>query len=483
MDRVEREKSDVTVPTEDEQGRRTNRFRGPWAVSIAFAMLGGAVILSVAAYLNSKRTAESAGDPHPAAATSAALQPPAARPPKISLPSVAVPATADQLRRELEEVAAELRSSYRERPEALHVAAMMHAQFRQTEEAEKLWRQCVALDPKSEQYRVNLAAVAMDRGNSELAAEVLQETVDQGIESEHVLYHLTVALTNLGRTDEAEQASRRGLAAAPRSAALWQVLGEAQLKLGQAAQAEESLRKAIELGAESGSVYFALANACARQSKHDEAAEAREKYAELTKSQPLDARERFQVLSTAEARATAVTILNEAAAVHAWQRNSLETERLLLRALALNPASAASCRALASLYYDAGMPAEERVVRRRLVEIEPESFEHYLNLAKVSVQLEEPEAAEAALKLAMAVRPGAADAYAALAEFYLQSGQATKGRWFAQEAVRRAPSPQGYQMLATACRMLDDEAGAEAAAALARKLNPGDSPAQSSDPR
>ena len=46
--------------------------------------------------------------------------------------------------------------------EALHVAALMHAQFRQSKQAETLWRRCVELAPQSEQYRVNLAAIAME---------------------------------------------------------------------------------------------------------------------------------------------------------------------------------------------------------------------------------------------------------------------------------------------------------------------------------
>jgi tetratricopeptide (TPR) repeat protein len=474
MIRAEGDHGERNVPTEKLEPEKPVRLSR--ILRLAVATLAVAAVSAVVSYFvaASHLASSIAGRPpvsrRPSENASGAAR--TATPPSIMLPTVAVSASPDQLQEEMGQVAAELRTQYPDLPEALHVAAMMHAQFRQTEEAEKLWRKCVELAPDKEQYRVNLAAVAMDRGNSELAAETLQDTLDAGMESEHVLYHLAVALTNLGRCEEAVEVSRRGLSLAPKSPALRQVLGEAQLKLGEAAEAESNLRTAIELGAQSGSIYFALANARARQGKHDEAAEARAKYAELTKEKPLEVQERFQILSTAEARSTAVTILMEAAAVHSWQSNSLEAERLLLRALALHPGSVASCQALAQLYYAAQMPAEERVVRRRLAEIEPHNFDHYLNLAKVSAQLGESEGAEAALKLSIAARPAAPEGYATLAEFYLESGQPSKARWFAQEAVRRAPTADGYELLASTCRLMGDSPGAEAAVALARQLDP-----------
>jgi tetratricopeptide (TPR) repeat protein len=387
----------------------------------------------------------------------------------VMLASTPVPAAAEQLQQEAVEVAEELRRRFPDLPEALHVVAMLSAQLRQTVEAEQLWRKCIELSPQHEAYYVNLAAVAMDRGNSELAASTLQQALDAGCASVDVRYHLALALTNLGRCDEALGMIEQALVDSPQSSACWFVLGQAQLKLGKAAEAETSLRKALELGSRSPTVYFSLGNACARQGKHEEAAEFRERFAELKTSEPLDPQQRYQVLSGAETRRIAVMTMVEAATVHSWQGDFLEAERLLLRAIALEPMHADSCRALATLYQNAQMLAEERVVRTRLVEIEPFRFSSYLNLAGVCAQLGEHAAAEAALKQAMAVNPAAVDAYAALAQFHLQAGRASQARWFAQEAVRREPSEEGYRFLASTCRLLGDTAAAEAAMAEARR--------------
>ena len=101
--------------------------------------------------------------------------------PTIMLATSPVPATAEQLQKEAREVAEELRSRFPDLPEALHVVAMLAAKLRQTGEAEKLWQKCIALSPKREAYYVNLAAVAMDRGNSELAAQTLQQALGCGL--------------------------------------------------------------------------------------------------------------------------------------------------------------------------------------------------------------------------------------------------------------------------------------------------------------
>ena len=388
----------------------------------------------------------------------------------ILLAQKAVPASADQLQQEAQDVADSLCAQYPNLAEALHVAALFHSQNRQSGEAEKLWRKCIELSPKHVGYYVNLAAIAMDRGNSELAVETLQQAIDSDCLSVDVYHHMAVSLTKLGRCDEAESVIKKALETYPQFSACWLVLGQAQLKQGKAEEAEAALRKAIELGAQSTDVYFALANACARQGKQEEAAEFRKRFTELKASRPLNPQQRFQVLSAAEARRTAIAILCEAATVQSWKENSLEAERLFLRAIALDPTYPESCRALAALYRTEGLVAEEQITRRRLVDIEPYNLVNYLNLANVSANLGESESAEAALKAAIAIDPGAPHAYLTLAQFYLQTGKAKHARWYAQKAVQRLPTAESYRLLGATCRLLDDDTAAEAALAEARKL-------------
>ena len=393
-----------------------------------------------------------------------------ARQATISLSTSAVPGTVESFQLEAEDVAGQLVARYPNLPEALHVTALLSSRLRQTEQAEKLWQRCVQLAPQAEQYRINLAAIAMDRGNNELAAETLEPAAARGEASPDVSHHLALALTNLGRNDEAEQILVKALERHPNSAAHWLLLGQARLKLGKLVEAEADLRKVLSLGLSSADLYFALGNACARNGKNEEAAEFRRKFAQLKAAEPLSAQERFQVLSTSDARQTALAVMIEAAAVHARQKDSQEAERLLLRALALDPGNGAACRSLAKIYEDEGLLPEERIAIERLVQIEPLNINHYGRLAELAVELGEPAAAEAAMKLAISVQPDLGPTYAALARFYLQEGKPSKARWYAQEALRRNETPAGYVLLAETCRLLGDEATAATAMSKAQEL-------------
>ncbi len=442
-------------------------------------LVSAAVAVAASAWYASRRdqVANPLSTQNKQAATSSATrdsqtwpETPRARQATISLATSAIPGTVESFQLEAEEVAGQLVARYPGRPEALHVSALLFSRVRKTERAEKLWRKCVELAPQTEQYRINLAAIAMDRGNSELAAEMLEPAAARGGSSPDVSHHLALALTNVGRNDEAEQILVKALERYPDSASHWMVLGQARLKLGKLAEAEADLRKALSLGSSSGELYFALGNACARNGKNEEAAEFRRAFAQLKAEQPLTAQERFQVLSTADTRQTALLVMIEAAAVHARQQDSQEAERLLLRAVALDPGSAVACKSLARIYQDEGLLPEERVALERAVQIEPLNVSHYGRLAELAVELGEPAAAEAAMKQAISVQPDLAPTYATLARFYLQEGKPSKARWYAQEALRRNESAAGYLLLAETCRLLGDEANAAAADAKAKEL-------------
>ena len=389
----------------------------------------------------------------------------------VRLPEVAISATSDELLQEAERVVERLNQSYPDLPQALHVAALLASRTRHSEEAERLWARCIELAPEGVAYYVNLAAVAMDRGDSQMAASTLRRAVRAGCVSADVYHHLAVALTKSGECEEAEEVITKALELFPNSPASRLVLGQAQLKLGKLAEAEANLRQVVQSGAAPANAYFSLANVCARLGKDEEAAKFREIFTEMKTRAPVDKQQRFEILTTAEARQTIVTILCEAAAVHTQQKNSLESERLLLRAIAFEPANAVPCRLLGELYGNAGMLAEARVVWARLVEIEPYASSNYLALAQVDARLGHLEAAEATLKLLVTMFPEAVDGYAVLAEFHREKGRAGKARWFAQEALRRQPSPEGYEFLASVCRMTGDDAATKAAIASARAMS------------
>ncbi|MCH5373314.1 MAG: hypothetical protein JJ992_05020, partial [Planctomycetes bacterium] len=168
------------------------------------------------------------------------------------------------------------------------------------------------------------------------------------------------------------------------------------------------------------------------------------------------------------------------------QGMTAEAEKLLLRALSLDPGNAVVCTELAAFYRRQNRIADARLVTRRLVQIEPRIMMHYVNLASLSSQLADYAAAESALKTVVAMRPDLSIGYSGLAQLYLQTGKAEQARWFAEAALRQEPTTEGevvrtYVVLAAACEQMGDRTAAETALSKARQLAPGDPQLQRAD--
>ncbi len=250
----------------------------------------------------------------------------------VRLPRVPVPASVQSLEQEARQVAADLQARYPQAAAALHVGAILHAQLRETEQAAALWQQALARAPEDQRYSVNLAVVAMDRGDYSLAQQTLQSLVDQGNTSADVLHHYALALSNLGENAAAVEVLQQAVTLYPQSADHWLLLGKTQLQRGEYAAAKTALLTALERGAESADLYFQLANAHRSLGEQERAAEYQQRFQQWKQTRELAADQRFQVLSTEEARATATATLIEAAAVDIQQRDTVRAEVSLLRA-------------------------------------------------------------------------------------------------------------------------------------------------------
>lgn len=388
----------------------------------------------------------------------------------IKLPLEPVEITSEALQDELEGVAASMQTQMPNLPEALHVIAIYKAQTRQYSDAQKLWQQCIKLAPKQELYYINLASIAMEQGNNDLALNTLRQGQTLGFDSYDMVHHLSLALSNEGEFEEVVQVVEASLKKFSGAAAQWLVLGQAQLELGQAEKAEASFRKAMELGADGPSVYVGLGNACIRAGKAQEGKEYLQKYVELKGRDSLTGAERYQVLSNQEIKRTATTVFTEAATVYFKQKDPFQTEKLLMRCVVLDPDSRSALRALADFYYQSKLLPEERVVRERIVDLGTEQFSDYLSLAKVCALLQDRSAAEAVLKMAMVRYPRSIDPYAALAQVYLEDGRLMHARWYAQQSIEQQPSAEGFRFLASICEKMKDANGAAEALEFAKKL-------------
>lgn len=391
--------------------------------------------------------------------------------PTVVLPTIAEEVSNEQLQKE---AVAEVEALVKRFPKvagALHVEAMLLVGLQQTEKAEQVWRECIAIDPRYVGPRVGLANALAERGQNEAAVEVLNTAFADGCSSPEAYHLLAATLAKLGRLKESEEALKKGVAQYAGDAELWLLLGQTQNQLQRFPEAEASLLKAVGLGCESPAVYFALSTASTRQGKTKEAAEHRKRFSEMKAGEAKATGDRpFYERYGGALRAIVVTALGGAAAVYARQGDAAEAERLFLRGLALVPGHSQILGELGALYLQAGRIADARAVQERLVAMEPKNVFHHVNLASVAAQVGDFERAESALNEAVRLQPQFGLPYISLAQLHLQMGDLQQARSFAETGVRLAPSAHGYGVLAFACQAVGDTKAAEAARAAAEKL-------------
>ena len=398
--------------------------------------------------------------------------------PTITLAIEPAPVSAEQLRSELKDLGTALVEQFPRVPQALHVAAQLSADLQQTTDAIATWRRCIEIAPQQPGPYVGLATALMAVGKDDEAVGLLRQGLADGCSSPDMHRQLAAALTKLGNLDEAETTLQQGMRSFSPSPEDWRQLGQVQLELGKFEQAEASLRQALDQGLASDNVLFSLATACARQGKDEEAARFRDRFAKRREERS-STQVQFQDRYDDQLRRIAVVALANAGAVYAHNGQAAEAERLLLRSNALAPDSSAVCAEIASLMRKQGRMADALVAHRRLLALEPQVAEHYVNAASMAMLVGDTRLAESTLKELIGKRPGLAVGYSNLARVYLQTGEAKQARWFAEAALKQsaaAPdeSLNTYVLLAAACQQEGDVQAARQALETARRLSPGD---------
>lgn len=378
----------------------------------------------------------------------------------ISLGAVAPKCSSEQLIGEGRAVVQQLIERFDDMPEALNIAAVFHAQVRESEQAIELWKKCIQLDAKSPQYRVNLAAIAMDRGDATLAIQTLRTLVDTGDTSPSVLCSYGLALMEGGDSDEAERIFKLVTKSHPNDPSFWLGLGQAELKNHHFEQAFESLRKAEQLGSKAQALYFSLSRVCRRLGK-DELADSYEgRFSDLDQESTTDSQNRFEKLSVAQSQRTLFSLLMDAGAFYAYRDDLMMAETLFLRILTLDPSNLTACNRLVEIYQKEKSHANELVIRQRIAALQPLNFGSHLGVARAASAMGDRSLAEASLKLALSLDLNAAIGYVALAEFQYESGDFQAARWYAEQAIRVSPTPEAYNFLAKVCEQLGDRQAA-----------------------
>lgn len=228
-----------------------------------------------------------------------------------------------------------------------------------------------------------------------------------------------VALSALGRGDDAEKAYRQAIAHNARSADAYNNLGILLCDLGRHHEAEPLLRAAIRLRAESPECHINLGVALKSLDRLDEAEAAQRRALALDPDR-------------AEAHANLGEVLRAL--------GRLEQAELALRhAIALRPDYADAHYKLGVVLRDRRRIAESEIACRQAIAFEPRHAGAHSALGNALDELDRLEEAEAAYRQAIALAPNFAEAYNNLGALLKHLGRFDEARALAEQAIRLMP--------------------------------------------
>ncbi len=187
----------------------------------------------------------------------------------------------------------------------------------QLDEADQLYRQALAYEPRHAGAMQLRGVVQMQRGNHEEAAKLIQRSLDFEPRNPQALSNLGNVLLELKRYDEAIATLRLAVEVQPSSADALGNLGRALRRRRYYPEAVEAYRKAVEIAPDRPGLHSALGVALTEAGDHAGAVAAHARALELAPDRP--------------------DFKNNLAHAHRLAGRSEEAERELREALALKP--------------------------------------------------------------------------------------------------------------------------------------------------
>ncbi len=142
----------------------------------------------------------------------------------------------------------------------LFATALRLHQSGRINDAEAVYRQVLAADPRHAGATHHLGIIALNRGNAAAAAELIGKSLAADKKNADAHYHLGLAYAALGRFGDVETHNRRAIALKPDHVGAHLNLGNALKALGRSKDAAASYQRAITIAPQTPDAHFNLAN-------------------------------------------------------------------------------------------------------------------------------------------------------------------------------------------------------------------------------
>jgi protein O-GlcNAc transferase len=302
---------------------------------------------------------------------------------------------------------------------ALFAAAIAHHRSRRLAEAEKLYREILAIDPDHADANHYLGALAFQVGRSDVAAAFISKAISRRNDDPAMHSNLGNALKGLGRLDDALASYRHAIALRGDFADAHCNLGIVLKERGELNEAIASYRRALAIKPDYVAAHNNLGNALRDGGKLDEAAQSYRRAIAL-KADFADAHsnlgnvlaDRNELDSALESYRRALALNPDFVDAHRNLGDALrrldrldEAAASYARALALNPNFAEAHNNLGVTLKDRGKFPEAIASLRRAIAIKPNYLEAHNNLGNVFRDQGALDEAAASYRRALTIEP------------------------------------------------------------------------------
>ncbi|MHC4692856.1 MAG: tetratricopeptide repeat protein [Planctomycetota bacterium] len=342
-------------------------------------------------------------------------------------------------------------------------------------EAEKYWKKALALNPARPDVYNGMGWAAFEKGEYEKAIEFWRTALEINPQTPAIHNSIAQTLILLGRYDEVIKEAEEELKISSTSGLSYFLLGQGYLKLKEYDKAKKYYETAIELEPDYMNAYYGLFTVCSRLKLQDEA----KKY--LATFQKLKAEDAKVLMDRNKAFDDVVVIremlaetYSEAEYIYYNSGNFEQAEKLLLRAVSLDPNNTEYLMKLGFLFQSSNRLQDSLKMYQKAGEIEPDNMVSRLNTGVVLIQLKQFGNAEKIFREVITSAPKLSGGYRELAHLYLITGRnLAEALKLAKTAVALEEAAENYFILSWAYDRNGDVVNAGSTLKRAVELEPG----------
>ncbi len=315
--------------------------------------------------------------------------------------------------------------------------ALRHQQSGQLAEAEAIYRQILAVEPRHAHALHQLGIVAHQVGRNDLAVDLIRQSIALAPRVPHFYSNLGEVCRALGQLDEAIVSYRQAISLQPDYPEAYTNLGIALRGSGQLHEAMAALRHAIVLRPHFPEAYYNLGNALAETGQFDEAIAAQRQAVALKPNFSVAFGNLGIALIHAGQLDKAIAALRQAIALTpnfpeahynlgiAFDRQGRRGEAVAAyrEAIALKPTYAEAHNNLGNSLKDAGLLEEAIAAYRESIALKPSHAETHSNLGNALRENGQLDEAITACRQAVVLQPDNPGAHSNLGVAFKDRGQ------------------------------------------------------------